>query len=153
MKIQLKGLRSLAMFGLCLAVVSCVSGQKNPAGQAASQQNVKSTPAYAEVLLKSTELTSELEALLVEYTDEFPRVKDIRMELEILKSETDRLIAVRPADISRLSLALGKLIVKKAEHAAALKRLQMTYQDSHPTVRKEKRQVEVFEAAIREILS
>ena len=141
--------RSIFVLILISAVV-CISGQKTTPVSAG--QSVKSTPAYAEVLLRTTELTAELEALLVQYTEDYPRVKAIRLELGILREETNRLNAVRPSDVGRLTLALGKLILGKVVHAAALKRLQSNYIDSHPDVRREKKQVEIFEAAIKEIL-
>ncbi|MCU1288776.1 MAG: hypothetical protein JWN60_1005, partial [Acidobacteria bacterium] len=49
-----------------------------------SAQTMKSTPAFAEVILRKTELESELESLLISYTEDFPKVKAIRFELEIL---------------------------------------------------------------------
>jgi hypothetical protein len=126
--------------------------QTKTAAKPAADVNVRSTPAYAEVLLRRTELEAEAESLLMEFTEEYPKVKDIRMELEILKAEADRLLAVKPADHGKLTIALGKLVLGKVTRAAALKRLQAQYQDGHPSVRKEKRMVEIFEAAIKEIL-
>jgi len=98
------------------------------------------------------ELESELESLLIDFTEDYPRIKDIRMELDLLKAESDRVLSVKPADSGRLTLALGKLILGKLGHSVALKRLLTQYQDGHPSVKKEKRQVEIFEAAIKEIL-
>jgi hypothetical protein len=113
---------------------------------------IRSTPAYAELLLRKTELEAEAESLLMEFTEEYPKVKDIRLEQDILKAETQRLLVLKPADAGKLTLALGKLMLGKVSHAAALKRLQMQYQDGHPSVKKEKRMIEIFEAAIKEIL-
>jgi uncharacterized protein involved in exopolysaccharide biosynthesis len=113
---------------------------------------IASSPAYAEVLVHKTELEAELESLLTEYTEDYPKVRDLRVELEVLKPEIDRIMAVKPADAGKLTQALGKLILGKAAHAATLKKLQSQFQDVHPSVKKEKRMVEIFEAAIREIL-
>ena len=130
-----------------------VIGQPKPVPTGIANSNaINSTPAYAEVVLRRVELQSELESLLIEFTDDYPKVKDLRLELEILKAEADRLLAVKPSDSAKLTLALGKLVIGKVSHAAALKRLQLNYQDNHPNVKKEKRQVEIFEAAIKEIL-
>ena len=90
--------------------------------------------------------------MLSDFTEDYPKVKEIRIELEILRTETDRLLSVKPADSGKLTLALGKLILRKVSHTAELKRLQAQYQDAHPNVKKEKRMVEIFEAAIKEIL-
>ena len=82
----------------------------------------------------------------------YPKVKDARIELDALKLESSRLLAVKATDSAKLTLALGKLILGKVSHVAALKRLQAQYQDGHPNVKKEKRMVEIYEAAIKEIL-
>lgn len=143
----------LAFVLIFLASAVCVASQKPSVNSDPTFQNVRSTPAYAEVLLRTTQMTAELEALLVDYTEDYPRIKDLRMELSILKEETDRLNSVKPSETGRLTLALGKLIIGKVEHAVSLKRLQGSFQDNHPNVKREKKQVEVFEAAIKEILN
>jgi hypothetical protein len=113
-------------------------------------QSAKSSPAYAEVLLRKTELLSELEALLVEYTEEYPKVKEMRFETGLLQKELERLTAV--GDASRLSAALGKLMVRKCEIGVDLWGLQQQFNDQHPDVKRAKRKAEIFEAAITDIL-
>ena len=140
-----------SFFGLLILSIAAVAVGQTKAAQVHSQ--ITSSPAYAETLLRKTELTAQVESLLVEFTEEYPKVAELRLELDMLKVEMDRILAVKPADSSKLTLALGKLILGKVGHAAALKRLQTTLQDSHPNVRREKRQVEIFEAAIKEILN
>lgn len=122
-----------------------------PIPPAASNQ-IKLSPAYAEVLLRKTELLSELEALLIEYTEEFPKVKEMRFESGLLQKELDRLLAVKAADGSKLSAALGKLMVRKCELNANLWSLQQQFNDQHPDVKRAKRKSELFEAAINDIL-
>jgi hypothetical protein len=126
--------------------------QGKPASTTPALDSAKASPAYAELLLRKTELQSELESLLIDFTEDYPRIKDIRMELDLLKVESDRILSVKPADSARLTLALGKLILGKLGHSVTLKRLLTQYQDGHPSVKKEKRQVEIYEAAIKEIL-
>ena len=116
-----------------------------------SSQN-KTSPAYAEVLLRKTELLSELESLLVEYTEDFPKVKELRFESGLLQKDLDRLLAVNVADASRLSAALGKLMVRKCELNTDLWSLQLQFNDQHPDVKRAKRKSEIFEAAISDIL-
>lgn len=115
-------------------------------------QSVKTSPAYAEVVLRKTELLSELESMLVEYTEEFPKVKEIRIETGLLQKELDRLLAANAPDSSRLSSALGKLMVRKCEIGVVLWSLLLQYNDQHPDVRRAKRKSEIFEAAISDIL-
>lgn len=116
-------------------------------------RHIRSSAAYAELLLRKTELEAELESLLLDYTDEFPKVKDIRIELELLRNESSRLNSIKPAEAQKLTLALGRLMLQKVAHSSTLQRLRLQYKDEHPSVRKQKRIVEVFEAAIKEILN
>jgi uncharacterized protein involved in exopolysaccharide biosynthesis len=115
-----------------------------------SEASVKSSPAYAEVLLRKTELAAELENLLLEYTEDYPRVRELRFEVGLLQKDLVKLLGV--SDASKLSLALGKLMVRKAELAADVWSLQRQYADEHPDVKRAKRKVEIFEQAIKEIL-
>ena len=113
---------------------------------------VKASPAYAEVLLKRTELEADLEDLLVSYTLEFPKVKEIQFQLELIKTEMNALFAVKLAESQKLTLALGKLIVRKIELETDLWNLKKKYSDDHPEVKKAKRKVLVFESAIKDVL-
>ena len=141
---------------LILAISAFGFAQKAPAKaiepSRTASSSFTSSPAYAEVLLKKTDMTSELEALLVDYTEDFLKVKQIRFSLEALKRESDRLARVKAADSGRLTLALGRLIVRKVELETDLWGLLRTYKDEHPDVKRAKRKVEIYESAIKEIL-
>jgi len=113
---------------------------------------IRSSAAYAEVLLRKTELLAELESVLSDYTEQNPKIIDVRFEIGALSKEIDRLFAVRPSETSKLSSALGKMMVRKAELESDLHRLQRTYSADHPEVKRMKRKVEIFAAAIKEIL-
>lgn len=114
--------------------------------------HVASSPAYAEILLARTEFSAELESLLVDYTDEYPRVKELRSLIEGLMSESARLAKVKASDAERLTLALGKLMVRKVELGSDLSRVSALFQDEHPEVKRAKRKFDSYEAAIKEIL-
>src|SRR5580765_3959887 len=118
----------------------------------ADLQPIRSSAAYAELRLHQAELQSTLDSLLIDYTEEFPKIKEIRVELGFLKTEMDRLLAVKPADAGRLTLALGRLMLKKIELEKQLDVLRAQYKDEHPEVRKTRRQIETYESAIKEIL-
>jgi hypothetical protein len=118
-----------------------------------SQPTYRSSPAYAELLLRRTELTASLEALVLQYTDEYPKVKESRYLLTLIERDAERLSKVKPADQGRLTLALGKLLVKKLELEADLWNLQKDYKEEHPDVKRAKRRVEIYETAISEILN
>ena len=115
-------------------------------------QAAKTSPAYSEVLLRKTERQSELEEFLLDYTEEFPKVKEIRFELDLIQKEMDKILAVNTVELGKLTLALGKLIVRKTELETDLWNLRRQYNDDHPEVKRAKRKIEVFEKAIKEIL-
>jgi len=140
----------IAAFVLSIPMFSFAQTKPKPSAPAAN--SVKTSPAYAEVLLRKTELLSELESLLIDYTEEFPKVKALRFESGALQKELDRLLAANVADPSRLSAALGKLMVRKCELAAELWSLQIQFNDQHPDVKRAKRKTDLFEAAISDIL-
>lgn len=128
-----------------------IPAKKTDPVQAAAPE-AKSSPAYAEVLLKKTELQADLESLLVEYTEDYPKIKEIRFMLELIQKESQRLTSVKPSDTSKLTLALGKLIVRKIELETDMWGLQRNYKDEHPDVKRAKRKVDIYKAAIKEIL-
>ena len=115
-------------------------------------QAVKYSPAYAELLLRKTERESELEEFLIDYTEEFPKVKEIRFEIGLLQKEADKIVALNASEAGKLTLALGKLIVRKTELETDLWNLRRQYADDHPEVKRARRKIEVYEKAIKEIL-
>ena len=119
---------------------------------ASTAQAVKSSAAYAELLLRKTERESELEEFLIDYTEEFPKVKEIRFELGLIQKELDKILAVNASESGKLTLALGKLIVRKVEIETDLWNLRRQYNDEHPEAKREKRKAEIYERAIKEIL-
>lgn len=128
------------------------SASKAPGNDLKAASEIRSSPAYAELLLKKAELQAELEALAVEYTEEFPKVAEGRYTLELIEKERARMLAVKPAEAGKLSLSLGKLITRKIDLEVELWTLRKTLQEAHPDVKRAKKKVEIFEAAIKEIL-
>lgn len=113
---------------------------------------IRSSGAYAEILLRRTELQADIEAFTADYTEENPKVVDARFELAVLTKDLDRIYLVRPSETSKLTQALGKLIVRRAAIETELTRLLRTYNKDHPDVKRTKRRAEIFAAAIKEIL-
>lgn len=112
----------------------------------------KFSPAYAELLLRKTERESELEEFALNYTDEFPKVKEIKFELGLISQEMERLLAVKAVDAAKLTMALGKLMVRKTELGTDLWNLHQQYTDERPEVKRLQRKIEIYEKAIKEIL-
>jgi uncharacterized protein involved in exopolysaccharide biosynthesis len=124
----------------------------NPDLSKTTSQIIKSSPAYAELLLRKTEREAELEEFLLDYTDEFPKVKELRFELELLQKQLEKVSSVSASDASKLSLALGKLLVRKTKLEVDFWKLLKQYNADHPEVKRAKRKIEVYEKAVKEIL-
>ena len=136
---------------LTFAVVICAQ-TKTVQKSATDLRAIKNTPAYAEVLLKKVLLEAEIEELLVAYTEDFPKVKELRLRLELTDKSLEKILAVKSSEAEKLSSALGKLIVQKIEYEAELAALRKDYNDDYPDVKRAKRKLEVFQNAINEIL-
>ena len=138
---------------LVLGTVSVFSQAQPKAVPAPTTVQVgKATAAYAEVALKRADAEAELESLVVEYTDEFPKVKELRFALARNDAEATRLGSIKAADRERATAALGKLMVRKVEAEVELWKVQQDYADAHPDVKRAKKKVEIYEKAIKEIL-
>lgn len=113
---------------------------------------VKASPAYAEVILRKTELQADLEDLLVSYTQEFPKVQEVQYKLKFIDLEIEKFYNVVPSESQKLTLALGKLIVRKIDLEADFWNLKKRFGDDHPDVVKAKKKVLIFQTAINNII-
>jgi hypothetical protein len=95
-------------------------------------------------------LSAELENLLSDYTETYPKVKELRFEVGLLQKDLEKLLTV--ADASRLTTPLGKLLVRRAALATDVWTLRTQYSDESAEVKRAKRKVEIFDQAIKEIL-
>lgn len=142
----------LILTGSFLALPVLAQQTKLDAGtkSVSSNQSIKSSPAYAEILLRKTELDADVESLLESYTEDFPKLKESRYELSLIQKDLDKLLT--QTDASKLTLALGKLLVRRASLNTDLWALQSKYGAEHPEVKRAKRKVLSFDNAIKEIL-
>ena len=153
MNIKLFSLALTAILFLSINTLSqTTKGVRTQTTSPSAAQIIRSTPAYAEVLLRKTDLEANLEDLLVSYTDDFPKVKETRYELDLVNASLNKILAVNASDTSKLTLALGKLLVRKAELETDLWSLKSKFGDEHPEVKRTARKVEVFDKAVKEIL-
>ncbi|PYT00417.1 MAG: hypothetical protein DMF63_07565 [Acidobacteria bacterium] len=148
--------QSVIVLAMTLSMCLVAIGQGNKVVAKTATEDltaVKSSPAYAELQLKRTELLSDLESLLLEYTEEFPKIKEIRNTITLLDRDIARISKVKPSESTKLTLALGKLMVTRIELENDLWKLQKSYQDGHPEVKRAKKRVEVYETTISDILN
>lgn len=140
---------------LFLAAVVCFAQttskpSQNPAKP--SEQSAKFTPAYAEILLRKTELESMLEEMSETYTEDYPKVKETRYQLGLIEKDLAKLLSLGNNDLSRMTLALGKLMVRRAELETEWWSLKNRFSDAHPDVVRAKRRLSTFEKTVNEIL-
>lgn len=113
---------------------------------------IKGTPAYAEVLLRKTELLADLEAYTPDYTEANPKILELRAEIASIDKSLTRILAVKPAQVGRLTEALGRMMVKKAALEADLQRLSRQYNKDYPDVKRAQRRVDLYGSSIDDIL-
>lgn len=135
-----------------LILILVVAGAITATAQLADQSPIKATPAYAEVLLRKTELLSDIEAYSPDYTEANPKMLELRAELASIDKSLVRILAVRPDQAGRLTEALGRMMVRKAALEADLQRLSRQYNKDYPDVKRAQRRVDFFGSAIDDIL-
>jgi hypothetical protein len=141
---------------LSVVFVGTAAAQRRPATGSTNVEvptaaAFSSSPAFAEVKLRETEIEAELESLLMDYTEDYPKIKELRFALTALRAEMDR-IRKASSNASRMTTALGKLVVRKIDTLVDLWKLEQTLADAHPDVKRAKKKVEIYEKAIKEIL-
>lgn len=147
-------LKKATQIGISTLVIAVLFSAAAVAQKSSSQtaDAVRGSSAYAEVLLKKTEFESELESLSLDYTAEFPRVKELKYSLSILQRDMDKILATKTGDAGRLTQALGKLIGRRVDLETDLWKLVELYKEDHPDVKRAKRRVEIYDRAIKQII-
>jgi hypothetical protein len=123
-----------------------------PKAKMSATNSAKSTPAFAEIILLKTEVESRLEELLLDYKEEYPEVKKNRVQLGFINKESDKMLKLDASQMPKLTLALGKLLVRKIELQSDLSALLENYKEEHQEVARAKKKLEIFEKAIAEIM-
>jgi uncharacterized protein involved in exopolysaccharide biosynthesis len=120
--------------------------------QSKGHNEARASAAFAEVLFRKTELLAESESFAESYTFDNPKMADLRYEVAALEKYLNRLTGTPLADVPGLTLALGKLMVRRAALDTEVSRLSRTMNGEHPEYKRAKRRLEVYDAAIKEIL-
>jgi hypothetical protein len=140
------------IFSIIFIFIFCVISFSQTKAKPTTTNLTKSTPAFAELILLKTEVESNLEELLLDYKEEYPEVKKNRVHLEFINKELDKLLKLDASQMPKLTLALGKLLVRKVELQSDLSALRETYKEEHQEVVRAKKKLEIFEKAIAEIM-
>lgn len=143
---------TFAFLLLFLPVAAAQTVKPKSAAANVSANPLKSSAAFAETLLRKVEIEAELEELLFAYTEEHPRVKENRFRLDSINKAVEKILSVNHSEASKLTAALGKLLVRKSELEFELWKLRQQLSDEHPDVKRARRKVEIFDKAVKEIL-
>ncbi len=133
-------------------LIICAAVFAQTKSKPATANSAKSTSAFAELILLKTEVESTLEELLLDYKEEYPEVKKNRVQLGFINKELDNLLKLDASQMPKLTLALGKLLVRKIELQSTLSALRENYKEDNPEVARAKKKLEIFEKAIAEIM-
>lgn len=145
-------INTLRLAFACLLVFGFVGFPQGQSTDSNSVGPIRSSAAYAEILLRKTELQADIEAFGPDYTEASAKMIELRAELASLNRSLERVFAVRPSETGKLTQGLGKLIVRKAALDADLDRSLRKYSKEHPETKRAQRRADRFEAAIAEIL-
>lgn len=116
------------------------------------QGSTKTTPAYIELVNRKVEVEAEYKELLVDYTEEHPKVKITKAELTSINYEMAKMVVMDVSMIPKLTQAFGKIILRKIELEKDVNELLLKLSEVHPTVIKAKEKVAIMEQEIQKIL-
>jgi uncharacterized protein involved in exopolysaccharide biosynthesis len=116
------------------------------------QGSTKSTEAYGALVLRKVEVEAEYKEMLVDYTEEHPRVKIKKAEIDSLNFEMEKIAAMDSSFIPKLTATVGKLVLKKIDLQTEVNKLLLQYSEDHDLVKRAKQKVAVIEEEIQKVL-
>lgn len=122
--------------------------EQNPVTKAGAQM----TLAFAEVFAQKVETEAELKILSVEMTDDAPQITEKKMQHDFLQREIEWLENLPTTMQSKMTLALGKMIVRKIQAEVDEKMLTKNYADEHPLVKKARARLVIYKNEIDKLL-
>lgn len=146
--------RILLLMLIMLVGVSTASAQKErPKTDKTDSSVVHASAAFSEILAQKALVEADLKILLTDYKEDYIGVREKQAEFALLNTALRNLEKTPAAEISKLTLALGKLVVKKIEVEAELKTLLEDYTEDFPAVKKARTRLGVYEEEIRKLLA
>lgn len=112
----------------------------------------ETTPAYGVLIVRKSVVESELAELSEKVTNEHPRLESMRFELRALRREMTKMRAVETSDESKLSSAVGNLILSRVALEVELNDLLVSLKPQHPEVTKKRVELAVIEREIDNVL-
>lgn len=113
---------------------------------------VVATAAYAEIYASKVEAEVDLKVLTMDATEDAPQVRAKMLERDLLERQIRWLEILPPASLPKLTQALGRLAVRKAQAEANLKIVSQNYAENHPTVKKARARLDVYSSEMEKLL-
>ncbi len=112
----------------------------------------ETTPAYAVLVLRKAKVEAELSELSEELTNKHPSLEGKRFELRSIRREMAKMRAIETSHVSKLSTAVGNLILSKVALEVELNDLLVRLKPQHPDVRKKKIELGALAREIENVL-
>lgn len=113
---------------------------------------IAETGAFAEVYAAKVEAEADLKVLTMEYPEGTQQVLEKKFERDLLNRQIRWLEALPSSSYSKMTTALGRLLVRKTQAEAAVKTLSENYADQHPALKKAQMRIEIFNSEIQKLL-
>ena len=104
------------------------------------------------LVLRKAKVEAELSELSEELTTEHPSLDSKRFELRAIRHEMAKMRAVQASHVSKLSSAVGNLILSKVALAVELNDLLVQLTPQHPDVTKKRVELAALEREIENVL-
>jgi uncharacterized protein involved in exopolysaccharide biosynthesis len=143
--------RLLAALALTIAA-SFVAAGFAPQSSVGFNDDPKTTPAYAVLVLRKAAVEADLADLSSKFTDGSMDVRAKRFELNAIGREMDRMQTVVRGSVSRLSNTYGNLILSKVALEVELNGLLHNYTPEYPDVKKKRVELTALEREINNLL-
>ncbi len=119
---------------------------------AAAVSKVADTGAYAEVYAARVEAEADLKVLAMDLTEETVQVREKKLERDLLAREIRWLEALPLVSHDKMTIALGRLLVRKTQAEVSLKMLSENYAEDFPTVKKARTRIGVYNDEVQKLL-
>jgi uncharacterized protein involved in exopolysaccharide biosynthesis len=112
----------------------------------------EATPAYGALVLRKAKVEAELSKLSQELTNEHPSLDSKRFELRAIRREMAKMRAVETPHVSKLSSAVGNLILSKVALQVELNDLLVRLKPQHSDVTKKEFELATLAREIENVL-
>ena len=117
-----------------------------------SEQDPKTTQAYSMLILQKVKLQAELEALLSEYSSDWPKSKKVQFELDTLKIEMKKMAEVDESKVIKLTSGFGSLVLRRIALATDVHMLSEEEGSDWPPLKQKQRELELLNQEIQTAL-